>query len=299
MIDLHMHTINSDGSETVEEVLKMCQEKKLEYISITDHNTCKAYYGETVKNNKIFNGIIIKGCELNAEFQNKSIEILGYDIDPNIIMEWREKYYSKDKIRENTKQIYDRFLNILDRKGLIYNEKDIMPLKNDNEFIETPIMIEIIKHQENKEILGEEYFNSRKLFYRKEITNPDSEYFLNRASTFPKVKEVIDIIHKAGGKAFFAHPYEYKFENTIKFIDDLRKEVDLDGIECFHPSADEEKMSILVDYTRTNNLYISGGSDYHGKPKPDIEIGIGTGNLNISKEIIEEWINNNGNKNNI
>ena len=41
---------------------------------------------------------------------------------------------------------------------------------------------------------------------------------------------------------------------------------------------------------RKNNLYISGGSDYHGSPKPDIEVGVGRGNLNISKEIIEEWI---------
>ena len=40
MIDIHMHTIYSDGDKTVEEVLKMCEERKLEYISITDHNTC-------------------------------------------------------------------------------------------------------------------------------------------------------------------------------------------------------------------------------------------------------------------
>ena len=39
-----------------------------------------------------------------------------------------------------------------------------------------------------------------------------------------------------------------------------------------------------------DNLYISGGSDYHGNPKPDIEVGIGRGNLNIPKEIIEEWL---------
>ena len=64
----------------------------------------------------------------------------------------------------------------------------------------------------------------------------------------------------------------------------------LDGIECFHPSADEEKMQILEDYARKNYLYISGGSDYHGKLKPDIEIGVGRGNLNISKHIIEEWL---------
>ena len=60
---------------------------------------------------------------------------------------------------------------------------------------------------------------------------------MNRIEFRPKYKEVIDIIHKAGGKAFLAHPFEYKFEDTISFINDLRKEKELDGIECFHPSA--------------------------------------------------------------
>lgn len=205
-------------------------------------------------------------------------------------MEWRENYYSIEKIRANTKQIYDRFINILDKKGIIYNISDIRPQKDEKEYIERPIWEEIIKHPENKEIIGEECFDSIGIFFRKEITNPNSEYFLNRVSTFSKAKEVVDIIHKAGGKAFLAHPFEYKFENTIKFIDDLRDEVPFDGIECFHPSADEEKMQILVNYVRKNHLYISGGSDYHGKLKPDIEIGVGRGNINISKHIIEEWL---------
>ena len=43
MIDLHMHTINSDGSDTTEELLKKCEKLELEYISITDHDTCEAY----------------------------------------------------------------------------------------------------------------------------------------------------------------------------------------------------------------------------------------------------------------
>ena len=107
----------------------------------------------------------------------------------------------------------------------------------------------------------------------------------------PPYKEVIDIIHKAGGKAFLAHPFEYKFKDTIGFINDLRKEKELDGIECFHPSANQEQRNILVDYAKSNNLYISGGSDYHGSPKPYIEIGIGRGDLNISKEILN-WLSN-------
>lgn len=290
MIDLHMHTIYSDGSKTAEEVLKMCEERKLEYISITDHNNCGAYYDEAFKNNNIFTGTIIKGCELNAEFQNKSIEILGYNINPDIIMEWKEKYYSIEQIKKTTEKIREILLNILDKKGIKYNEKDIRSQKDEKEYIERPIWEEVVKHPENKSILGEEYFNSFGAFGRKGITNPKSEYFVNRVSTYRNAKEVVDTIHKAGGMAFLAHPFAYKFENTIKFIDDLRDEVHLDGIECFHPSADEEKMQILEDYARKNYLYISGGSDYHGKLKPDIEIGVGRGNLNISKHIIEEWL---------
>ena len=56
MIDLHIHSVYSDGSKTVEKILKMCEEKKLEYISITDHNTAKQYENEALKNNKIFSG---------------------------------------------------------------------------------------------------------------------------------------------------------------------------------------------------------------------------------------------------
>lgn len=291
MIDLHIHTIYSDGDKTVEEVLKMCEKRKLEYISITDHNNCEAYYDEILKNNNIFSGIIIKGCEINAEFQNKAIEILAYNIDTDIITAWREKYYSIDQIKSNTKKIYDRFLNILDKKGIIYNRENIRPQKDEKEYIERPIWEEIVKHPENKDIIGEEYFNSLGIFFRKEITNPNSEYFLNRVGTFPKVEEVVDIIHQAGGKAFLAHPFEYKFDDTIKFINDLTQKVELDGIECFHPSSsDDNKKNILIDYARKNNLYISGGSDYHGKLKPDIQIGFGRGDLSISKDLIEEWL---------
>ena len=108
MIDLHIHTIYSDGDKTIEEILKMCEEKKLEYISITDHDTCKQYEDETFNNNKIFTGKIIKGSELHAIFQNKNIEILAYNVNHNIINEWCKKYYSEDKLKEQQKICYQR-----------------------------------------------------------------------------------------------------------------------------------------------------------------------------------------------
>ena len=287
MIDLHMHTIYSDGSKTVEEILKICEEKKLEYISITDHNTAKQYGDEALKNNNIFSGKVIKGAELNAVFQDKNIEILGYNIDLDIINEWCQKYYSIEKLKEQQEICYKRLLDICDKQGLIYDESKIIKPKATG-YVEISIYDELMRHKENYKILGE-FTESLGVFFRKGLANPKSIYFVNRIEFRPKYKEVVDIIHKSGGKAFLAHPFEYKFEDTIGFLNDLRKELELYGIECFHPSADVEKRNILVDYAKNNKLYVSGGSDYHGDLKPDIEIGIGRGNLNISKEILE-WL---------
>ena len=287
MIDLHMHSVYSDGSKTVEEILKMCEEKKLEYISITDHNTAKQYEDEALKNNNVFSGKIIKGAELNAVFQDKNIEVLGYNINPNIINEWCKKYYSEEKLEEQQEICYKRLLDICDKQGLIYDESKIIKPKATG-YVEISIYNELMRHEENYEILGE-FTKSLGVFFRKGLANPKSIYFVNRIEFRPKYKEVVDIIHKSGGKAFLAHPFEYKFEDTIGFINDLRKETELDGIECFHPSANKEQRNILVDYANNNKLYISGGSDYHGESKPDIEIAIGRGDLNISKEILE-WL---------
>ena len=287
MIDLHIHTTYSDGDKSVEEILKMCENKKLEYISITDHNTVKQYEDKALNDNKIFSGKIIKGVELNAVFQRKNIEILAYNITPNIIGDWCEKYYSERKLREQQEICYRRLLDICDKQGLKYDESKIAKPKATG-YIEISIYEELMRHEENYKILGE-FTESLGVFFRNGLANPESIYFVNRIEFRPKYKEVIDIIHKAGGKAFLAHPFEYKFQNTIEFIDDLRKEKELDGIECFHPSANQDQRNILACYAKKNNLYISGGSDYHGSPKPDIEIGVGRGDLNISKEILN-WV---------
>ena len=287
MIDLHIHSIYSDGSKTVEEILKKCEEKKLEYISITDHNTAKQYEDKSLKNNNIFKGKVIKGVELNAVFQDKNIEVLGYNINPDIINKWCQKYYSEEELEKQQEICYKRLIDICNKQGLIYDESKIIKPKVTG-YVEISIYNELMKHKENYEILGE-FTKSLGIFFRKGLANPKSIYFVNRIEFRPKYKEVIDIIHKAGGKAFLAHPFEYKFEDTISFINDLRKEKELDGIECFHPSASIERRNLLVDYVKNNKLYISGGSDYHGDSKPDIDIGIGRGDLNISKKILK-WL---------
>ena len=64
----------------------------------------------------------------------------------------------------------------------------------------------------------------------------------------------------------------------------------LDGIECYYSTFTEEQKQTMIDSTKKYNLYISGGTDFHGIPKPDIKMGNGRGNLQISKEVILNWV---------
>ena len=292
MIDMHLHTTYSDGDKSLEEVLIKCEYKKLEYISITHHNTCKAYDDQNIRNNKIFSGKIIKGVEMNAEFKGKKIEILGYNIkNTDIINEWSNQFFSEEILRKQQETSKKRLLDICDKKGLIYDENKFkidIPL---TDYITVYIGKELLSHKENREILGELY-ESLNTFIRKGLMNPDSEYYTgNDAALKPMYKDVVNIIHKAGGLAFLAHPFEYRIDNTIDFIAQLLAEEKLDGIECFHPSSElDNRSNILINYARENKLFISGGSDFHGNKKPNIDIGVGAGTLNISKKYIEEWI---------
>ena len=100
MIDLHMHTTYSDGTESCSTVLKKCQEKNLNFISITDHNTTKQYQDEALQKN-IFTGKIIKGAEMNATFNNKKIEFLAYNIkNLELINKWSNKFFSYEILKE-------------------------------------------------------------------------------------------------------------------------------------------------------------------------------------------------------
>lgn len=291
MIDMHIHTIYSDGDKTVEEILKMSEERKLEYISITDHNTCKQYEDKALHKG-IFTGKIITGVEMNAIFKNKKIEILGYRIkNTKLIEDWSQRFFSEEILKQQQEEAKRKLLDICNKKGLIYDESKIEKNIPVTDYITIYIYKELMRHKENYEILGK-FAKSLNVFIREGLMNPESEYYTGSDNIpKPQYKDVINVIHKAGGLAFLAHPLEYRFDNIIDFIDDLRKEKELDGIECFHPSADENQIILLKKYAKRNNLYISGGSDYHGKKKLDIDVGIGRGNLNVPKEVIEEWVN--------
>ena len=290
MIDLHMHTTYSDGTDTVKELLKKAEDLGLEVISITDHNTCKSYFEmEEFNVKEIYKGDILVGCEFTTSFDNRLIEVLGYGFDYKKVNKYLEEFYSDELVSKRTNILYNRLLDRIKELGLEFHLERVRDKKFTNEFFERGIYEELVKYENNKEKLKEDVWASFSNFYRKGLTNPKSKLFINHAEFKPSIKEIVNLIHKNGGIAFLAHPYQYKFTDTEKFLDKLYNEVALDGIECFYTTFSEKQTNYLVNFAKERNLLISGGSDYHGTNKENHNLGVGRGNLNISKDIINNY----------
>lgn len=290
MIDLHMHTTYSDGTDSVEEILNNVNKLNLEVISITDHNSCKVYEDlEKPEVRSIYKGHIIVGCEFTTSFDNKLIEVLGYGFDYKKVGEYLNNYYTKEFTTEKTAILYNRLLDKINNLRLKYNIEEIRRTKFENEFFEQDVYKELIKYPENKEILKEDIWDSFSDFFRKGLLNHNSKLFINHVEFKPPLKEIINLIHNAGGIVFLAHPFQYKFDDTESFLNKIYDENNLDGIECFYTTFSDEQTNYLFDFARRRNLLISGGSDYHGTMKKQHDLGVGSGNLNISKDIITNW----------
>lgn len=290
MIDLHMHTKYSDGTDTVEEILNNVNKANLEIISITDHNTCEAYNEmKSLNIDKLYKGNIIVGCEFTTSFNNRLIEVLGYGFDYEKVQEYLDKYYKKELIEERTTILYNRLIKKIKDLGLTFHQDEVREKKFDSEFFERGIYDELIKHPENKEKIKEDIMSSFSDFFRKGLTNPNSTIFINHAEFKPPLNDIINLVHNCGGIIFLAHPYQYKFTDTEAFLDKIYSENSFDGIECFYTTFSNKQSDYLVEFAKERNLMISGGSDYHGTNKKLHDLGIGHGNLNISKDIISNW----------
>lgn len=87
------------------------------------------------------------------------------------------------------------------------------------------------------------------------------------------------------------HIFEYK-QNSEKILNFILQNYSIDGIECFYTTFSNEQSDFLLNICNKNNLLISGGSDYHGSFKPNVDLGIGFGNLSVPETILNDWSSN-------
>lgn len=292
MIDLHIHTTYSDGEDSLIEVLKKAEANKLEYISITDHDNCKAY--KELKNldvKKYYNGIIIPGIEIKCGYHGRLIEVLGYKINTDKMNEWADDFY-KNKTKPILQQkyfdlLYDKCLKM----NLILSPKKEIEFDNQKDWASIAIYNEIKKYFENQNLVPVDFWENFNDFSKKYCGNPKHILYIDKTVDYPTLQEAIDAIKQAGGLVFLPHLFIYKWAEDIKaLIDDILENYKIDGIECYHSEFNNDNIVYLKELCKERNYYMSGGSDYHGTNKKDIEMAVGKGNLKIEKEMIQSWV---------
>ncbi len=247
--DLHSHTIYSDGSLTTLELITKAKSLGIEYLGITDHDSIGAIK-EAIEIGNDLGVKIISGVEVSTEYYNKELHILGYFI--NIENEALLNYLSN--FREERVKRAMRMIVKLRQLGFNLTMDDIMEISNGSSIARTHIAEAMV----NKNIVSN-YFEA----FGKFIGNSGPAY---EKKIHLSPKDVIELINKARGLSFLAHP------NNIpdKYIQALIKS-GLDGIETVHPSHDSSKVDYFRKIASTHYLLESGGSDFHGGLRNDFK----------------------------
>lgn len=256
LIDLHIHTNYSDGTDSPDEIFKKAEKIGLKQIAITDHNTLDgAVKGAEICKNYSVDYII--GTELSCQYKDKNVHLLGYfnpsSTDFNEVISFI-KLGKKDRVRQH-KQIIES-LNELGFK-ITYDELlEYHPADNRNRVHICELLIKKGYMNTVSEIF-DNYLQKGKPCFVKHNS--------------PPLEEGIKAIHKCGGVAVIAHFFEYKKDNFEDFFGDLIDEID--GIECYHSKHTPVQTAMLEEIARRNNLLITGGSDYHGTVRPYAKLG--------------------------
>ena len=163
MIDLHIHTTYSDGSDEPEEVLIKAEQSGLEYISITDHDSLGAYLKlKTLKVSEYFTGKIIPGCEFSVVHNKMPIEVIGYGIDFDVINE--SGLVSDEWFLERENAYIQKMKTIC--KNLNLKMTDSLSIKSGKCFATQVIHADLKKYPENEKHFPIEVWESINAFYR-------------------------------------------------------------------------------------------------------------------------------------
>ncbi len=288
MIDLHIHTVRSDGDFTVEEILKKAQGKNLDIISITDHNNIRAYDDlKLLDVSKLYNGNIITGTELEFVYNGRLFDMLGYGFDVEKLKETEiiKKGYEHSTIEGQT-QILNFLKSVCDELGIKYDSDLKIPTPN---YMANDVLIDnILEYPENKEILDKMGISDRSSFYRKHFCEVTSPFYYDQTAGKEDIFYVTSKIHEAGGKCFLAHPFVYHLDNIEEIMNIFVSYGIIDGIECFHRKHSKEQIEYLCRYCDKNNLLKSGGSDFHIESHC---LGYANkGNVSIPNDLVDDWI---------
>lgn len=237
--EFHIHTTNSDGLLTVQEILEKLQ-GNLDYFAITDHDYIDGSIEAFQKANDYELKAII-GVEISSDKNEESVHVLGYfkSADNLDLLKRKLKEISDNRIK--------RMLIIKDRLKEYFN----IDLKTENLLkINT-----ITRGSIAREIIKQGYNYTMEELFQNVIGKDCKAYY---PSTKITPEEAVEVVHKCGGLAVLAHPVLLKNNDVEELI-----KCGFDGIEAIYPlnsPSDEEKFKGLAS---KHNLFITAGNDFH------------------------------------
>ena len=265
MIDLHIHSNFSDGTDSIEQIIEKIISKGIHTFAITDHDTIEGvqWLLDNQEKRQLLdkhNIRFISGIEFSSIVDKDKIHILGYNCDFNntdfinaIELGWKRR---RDKYQL-------RLQGLKEQLGIEYSSAAIQEM-NSLKFVGKPIMANYLvkdgKFATRQEAMAE--LNKLKL--------PTQEIRV-------EANIVISSILSAGGIPVWAHPLSglgekridiYKVEEIIQKLIPLG----IRGMECYYNLYTEEECKQLENLAKKYNLLVSAGSDYHGKNK-ECDIG--------------------------
>lgn len=272
MIDLHTHSTASDGTLAPAALVDLAAEKKLTAIALTDHDTVAGVPGALARGAE--KGVeVIPGVEIGVRWETGgAMHLLGYYIRPDEA-QLRERL---EGLRLQRRQRAQRMVTLLNQLGV-------------------GITFSGVEHVATGESVGRPHV-AQALLEAGAVRSPEEAFrrYLGRGRPayvqreLPSPQEGIAWLKGAGGVAVLAHPCTLRLgrKELERWVEELKAH-GLDGIEVFwsgHNRAQQERYGALAQRL---GLLVTGGSDFHGATKPDIQLGSGLkGNVRVPESYL-------------
>lgn len=273
MMDLHVHTVYSDGTLTPEEVIILAKSNGVKLLSITDHDGIDGL-SEGIEQG-IKHGVkVIPGIELSTGGDlGAYVHLLGYNFD----LEDAPLKKALKEIREKRKERNDKLLKALNGMGYKLTREDLynsLGRGRGTHYIGKPVFAMALK---NKGYIGtpKEAFKEGQFLRSEEIKKIHREKITTQ--------EGLNLIRGAGGIPVLAHPMKISYlatENEGSHLQRIErliarlKAAGLEGMECYYSKHLLYETERLVEIADKHGLLVTAGSDFHG-PQLDTQIQIG------------------------
>ncbi len=262
MIDLHSHTLHSDGERSPAELLAEAKAAGIQVLAVTDHDTvsgigaCAAAAAEV--------GIrLIPGIELSCELHGREVHILGHLLDPAAPALGRLAAEMMAERRERMIKMIERAR----QAGLSGITLEKVAAYSGGENFGRPHLA--------RALVAEGHASSVKDAFDRFLRSGGSLFVDRRRLS---VREATDLVHAAGGTASVAHPGANKVsQQELKVLADLG----LDAVEALHPDHVPSQAEAYERWAAALGLMITAGSDYHG---PRVQPGRKLGDRSLSPD---------------